>query len=120
MPSTRISMCLICACDSGATVTLNKSSSAIFVFTFSPFLKVRHPELPRHSKTDVAADRHKRCARRMRHVPIRSDPHMQAGTQAHVASDSSKHGVPTTAALTDSSNAVILHVEPSKLGAYEP
>src|SRR5215470_13155942 len=115
MPSTRISMCLICACDSGATVTLNKSSSAIFVFTFSPFLKVRHPELPRHSNTDVAADRHKRCARRMRYVPIRSDPQMQAGTQADVTCDSGKKHVTATAVLIDSSNAVILHVEPSKL-----
>src|SRR5215472_18134343 len=107
MPSTRISMCLICACDSGATVRPNKSNRAIFVFTFSPFLKVRHPELPRHSKTDVAADRHEGCAHRVGHIPIRSDPHVQAGTQAYVTSDSSKHCVPATATLTESSNAVI-------------
>src|SRR5215472_4401086 len=99
MPSTRISMCLICACDSVATVRPNKSNRAIFVFTFSPFLKVRHSELPRHSKTDEAAERHKRCARRMRHDPIRTDEHMHAGAQAHVASDSRKHGGTNTGAL---------------------
>jgi hypothetical protein len=120
MPSTGISMCLICACDSGATARPNKSHSAIFVFTFSPFLEVRHPELLRYSKTDVPANGREHRAGGVGHVPICAYPNMQARTQTHIIRNSGEEDVTATSVLADSSYAVILHMEPSKCRSYEP
>src|SRR5215467_5922479 len=56
----------------------------------------------------------------MCHIPIRSDPRVQAGAQPNVISDPGEEHVSATSVLSDSTNAVILHMKPSKLGAYEP
>src|SRR5207253_2805479 len=67
-----------------------------------------------NSETDVTADRHERWASRMGHIPFRSDPDVQARTQAEVIGDSRQEHVSATSVLRESGNAVILHVDPGK------
>ena len=77
-------------------------------------------KLPRNPKTDMPANRHERCAGGVSNVPICSDPKVQAGPQTDITRDAREQRVPTTSVLSDSRNAVILHVEASKRRAYKP
>src|ERR1700687_89046 len=121
MPSTRISICLICACATGTTtIEPSRTSRAIrFVFIVPPSLKVQ-PKLLRDSKTDVSTDRHERCPRGMSNIPVHRQPNMHSGTHAHVGCDSGQENVATTPALSDSRDAVIRRMQPGKRWADKP
>src|SRR5438094_8919140 len=61
MPSTRISICVICARVSGTAKEPNRASRArYFRFIAPPSSKVQ-PKLLGNSKTNVAANGHKQC-----------------------------------------------------------
>src|SRR5437868_6715020 len=121
MPSTRISMCLICACAAGATtIEPSKTSSAILLaFIVPPSSKVQ-PKLLRDSKTDVTADGHERGTCGMCNVPIHPEPNMHSGAHAYIGRDTAQQNVATTAVLVESRDAVILRMQPSQHGANEP
>src|SRR2546430_11455915 len=115
MPSTRISMCLICACATGPiTIDPSTTSSAIrFVFIVPPSLKVQ-PELLRDSEADAAADGHKQCAIGVDSVPIHPQPKVHSGAHTHVGGDSGEQNVATAPNLRNSRDAVIRRMQPRK------
>src|SRR6266436_3642039 len=120
MPSTRISMCLICACETGTNTELSKNSNASFlVVIVLPSFEMK-PKLTGNSETDVAADGHERAARRMRNVPVHAEPHVHSRTHAHVGRDTGEQHVAAAPALGDCRDAVILRVQPSHHWPDEP
>src|SRR5689334_2110170 len=107
MPSTRISMCLICACEPGANVQPSNSHSAIRLeFIVPPSVSKVQPKLLCDSETDVTTDGHECCTGGMRNVPIRPEPDMHAWAYSHVGSNSGKQHVAAAPALVDSSDAI--------------
>src|SRR6266478_6760273 len=120
MPSTRISMCLICACETGTNTELSKNSNASFlVVIVLPSFEMK-PKLTGNSETDVAADGHERAARRMRNVPVHAEPHVHSRTHAHEGRDTGEQHVAAAPALGDCRDAVILRVQPSHHRPDEP
>src|SRR6202521_2936972 len=122
MPSTRISICLICACATGTTtIEPSRTSRAIlFLFIVPPSSLEMQPKLLRDSETDASPDRHKQRAGGMGRVPIHPQPNVHSGTHAHVRRDSRDQFVATAPLLGDSSDAIVLRIQPSEHGANKP
>src|SRR5882762_4930711 len=120
MPSTRISICLICALDTGLTIETSRATRASF-FVFIVLLSLSvHPKLLCYSKTDMTANGHEGRPRGMRHVPIHPDPDMHSGTHPHIRGDSGKQHIAAAPVLRDSPDTIILRMQPSQRRANEP
>src|SRR5438552_3720702 len=118
MPSTRISICVICARVSGTAKEPNRTSSArYFLFIAPPSSK---PKLLGNSKTNVAANGHKQCTSGMRDVPIHPEPDVHSRSYAHIACDSGQQNVTAASTLGNSCDAVILRTQPREHRTNEP
>src|SRR2546428_13437506 len=121
MPSTRISMCLICACEIGVSVQPSSSNRATLLeFTVPPFVSKVQPKLLCDSETDVAPDRHEHRARRMGDIPIHSGPNVHSGTHTDVLGDSADQQVAAAPRLGESGVSLILQIPQSRHWAKEP
>src|SRR5262249_44907400 len=120
MPSTRISICLICAWDIGANVQLRSSNSRSFVFIVPPLLEKMHSKLLRDSETDMATNGHERLVGRVSTVPIHAKPDVHSGSQAYVSRDSGQQHITAASVLVNSRYAVVLTVEPGQYRTDEP
>src|SRR5438552_17663246 len=109
MPSTRISICLICACAAGTT-TIEPSRTSSRFFSYSWFLLslTVQTKLLCNSETDVAADRHEQWARGMRHSPVHPEPNVHAGAHTEVGRHASQQNVTAAPSLAGSGDAIIL------------
>src|SRR5215475_2488672 len=122
MPSTRISICLICACTAGTIAIVPSraiSTTALFVPIDPPFLKMQ-AKLLGNSETDVTPHRHEQRAGRMCNVPVHSKPNMHTWTQADKACDPGQQRITSAPFLADSSDPVIRRVQPSEHRTDEP
>src|SRR5207245_9135567 len=118
MPSTRISMCLICACEIGVSVQPSSSNRATLLeFTVPPFVSKVQPKLLCDSETDVAPDRHEHRARRMGDIPIHSGPNVHSGTDTDVRGDSAEQHFADATRLSDSGHSLLLRRQPSRNSA---
>ena len=77
-------------------------------------------KLLRDPETDVAANRHERRARRMRNIPIQSNPNVHAGTNSRVRRDSCKQHISAASVLCGSPDLVVLRMQPGERRADEP
>src|SRR5215469_2913558 len=114
MPSTRISMCLICAATGAANTQPSSNTSAKVCFRIvSPFSQMK-TELLGNSEADMAPHWHEQRARGVRHIPIHAEPDVHARTQAHVGRRPELQYVAAAAALRESADAVVLRVQPGQ------
>jgi hypothetical protein len=113
MPSTRISMCLICACDMGANVQPRSSNQAIrFVFIAVLSFEKMHAKLLGDAKANAAADGHEGRSGGMRYVPFRAEPDMHSRTHSNVGGHSRKQHISAASVLSRAGDAVILRMQP--------